>query len=248
MFAHLTFDMATFETELLARAEVAEGTMAFRFSRPKGFDFQAGQAVTLTLVNPPETDQKGNRRTFSIASAPADDTIMIATRMRDTAFKRTLRAAPPGTPVRLRGPIGSFTLDAQDERPAVMLAGGIGITPFLSMARQAASDALPRRLYLFYSNRTPRSAPFLEELLELESRNPHFRLTATMTAVNESDEQWDGARGFIDAGMLSRRVLDLLELVYYVAGPPPMVASMRMLLTGAGVSKEQIRSDEFFGY
>jgi ferredoxin-NADP reductase len=240
--------MATFESEFLHRAEVAAGTMAFRFSRPGGFDFRAGQAMTLTLVNPRQTDAKGNRRTFSIASAPSEDTLMIATRMRDTAFKRTLKAMPRGTPVQLRGPVGNFVLDAENERPIVMLAGGIGITPFLSMLRQAASDALRRRLHLFYSNRTPRSAPFLEQLRRLESRNPRFRLTATMTDLEDSDEQWDGARGVIDVRMLSRGVPDLREPSYYVAGPPAMVTSMRKLLAAADVSTEQIRTDEFFGY
>jgi ferredoxin-NADP reductase len=240
--------MAAFETELLGRAEVAAGTMAFRFSRPSAFDFRAGQAMTLTLLNPPETDAKGPRRTFSIASAPSEDTLMIATRMRDTAFKRTLKAMPGGTRVQLRGPIGKFTLDAEDDRPAVMLAGGIGITPFLSMVRQAAIDSLRRDVHLFYSNRTPGSAPFLQELLALQLRNPRFRVTATMTGLDDSAGHWDGTRGPIDIDMLSRHIPDLLEPGYYVAGPPAMVASMRALLTAAGVRREQIRTDEFFGY
>jgi ferredoxin-NADP reductase len=240
--------MATFETKFLRHTEVAEGTMAFHFARPLHFDFQAGQAVMLTLIDPPETDSKGNRRTFSIASAPSEDMIMIASRMRDTAFKRTLTKMPRLTPVRLRGPIGKFTLDPDDERPAVMIAGGIGITPFLSMLRQATGERLRRKLYLFYSNRTPRSAPFLQELRELEMRNPQFRLIATMTDLNESGEHWDGTRGFVNKNMLSQHVVDLLDMTYHVAGPPQMVKAMLVLLTSAGVPKEHIHSDEFFGY
>ncbi len=136
--------MPAFETVFLRREEVAEGTMAFHFARPGGFQFQAGQSINLGLIDPPETDAKGNRRTFSIASAPFEDEIMIATRMRDTAFKRVLKTMPAGTKVRVQGPTGRFTLDAGDTRPAVMIAGGIGITPFISMLRQAAHDRAPR--------------------------------------------------------------------------------------------------------
>jgi ferredoxin-NADP reductase len=143
-------NMPTFETDFLRRAEIADGSMAFHFKRPADFDFRAGQAVTLSLIEPPETDTKGNRRTFSIVSAPFETEIVIATRMRDTAFKRTLQTMRARTRVQLRGPMGSFTLDPDEKRPAVMLAGGIGITPFVSMLRQATHDGLRRDLFLFY--------------------------------------------------------------------------------------------------
>jgi ferredoxin-NADP reductase len=240
--------MPTFETRFLRRAEIADGTMAFCFARPPGFDFRAGQAVSITLIDPPETDAKGNRRTFSIVNAPAEDVIMIATRMRDTAFKRTLKTMPHSTPVRLQGPLGKFTLDAEDDRPAALLAGGIGITPFMSMLRQAAGEAHRRRLYLFYSNRTPRSAPFLDELAELQRRNARFVLTATMTDPNVPDEAWRGPRGHIDKEMLGRMSSDAPAAIHYVAGPPAMVAAMTLLLTRSGVAGERIRKDEFFGY
>jgi ferredoxin-NADP reductase len=150
--------------------------------------------------------------------------------------------------VRLQGPIGKFTLDAEAERPVVMLAGGIGITPFRSMLRQAADEHQRRQLYLFYSNRTPQSAPFLPELTELARRNPHFVLTATMTDANVPAEHWGGTRGYIGEDMLRQRLSDLREPIYYVAGPPRMVSAMQSMLNRAGIAGEQIRKDEFFGY
>src|SRR5215471_20968555 len=74
-------------TVLRKREQVAEGTMAFHFDKPAGFEFRAGQSLDWSLINPPETDAEGNTRAFSIASAPFDPDLMIATRMRDTAFK-----------------------------------------------------------------------------------------------------------------------------------------------------------------
>ena len=162
--------MATHQVKLKNRREVAEGTMAFHFEKPPGFAFKAGQALAWTLIDPPETDNEGGMRNFSIASAPGESDLMIATRMRDTAFKRVLKTMPLGTEVRIVGPFGSLTLHQNAARPAVFLAGGIGITPFRSMLRQAAEQKLPHHLFLFYSNRCPEGAAFLEELQELERR------------------------------------------------------------------------------
>jgi ferredoxin-NADP reductase len=240
--------MPAFETAFLRREEVAEGTMAFHFARPAGFDFQPGQSINLGLIDPPETDAKGNRRTFSIASAPFEDGIMITTRMRDTAFKRVLKAMPANTRVQVRGPTGRFTLDAGDARPAVMIAGGIGVTPFVSIVRQAAYDALRRKLCLVYSNRRPEDAAFLPELVALEGRNPNYRLVGTMTEMEKSAMPWKGERGFLDRGMLERAVGDLAAPTWYLAGPPAMVETMKKLIVAGGAPQEQIRTDEFFGY
>ena len=81
-------------SRLVSRQEVAEQTTAFRFEKPQNWEFKAGQALDMTLLDPPETDAEGNIRTFSIASAPHEDTLMVATRMRDTAFKRVLKTMP----------------------------------------------------------------------------------------------------------------------------------------------------------
>ena len=239
--------MPTFETEFLRSERLAEGTMAFHFARPAGFSFQAGQSINLGLIDPPETDAKGNRRTFSVASAPFENEIMIATRLRDTAYKRVLKSMSPGTRVQVRGPAGKFVLESADERPAVMLAGGIGVTPFVSILRQAEHEALPRKLLLFYSNRRPEDAPFLRELMGPE-RNPNYRFIGTMAEMDKSSEPWTGERGFIDRAMLARGLGDLLAPTYYIAGPPAMVDAMKKLLIEAGVAGERIRTDEFFGY
>jgi ferredoxin-NADP reductase len=228
--------------------EVAEGTMAFHFTRPSGFDFRAGQSVDITLIDPPETDVEGNTRWFSIASPPFEGLLTIATRMRNSAFKQVLRQAPQGLEVRVEGPGGSFTLHKNATKPAVFLAGGIGITPFLSMVRQAAKDKPPQLLYLFYSNRRPEDAPFLDLLAALPAQNPHFHFTATMTAIAKSRRQWTGETGVIDREMVLRHVPEPVGPIYYIAGPPAMVAAMRKMLASAGVDEDDIRTEEFSGY
>ena len=150
-----------FKTKLRNRYEVAERTVAFRFERPSDWTFKAGQFVDITLINPPETDAEGNVRAFSITSAPYQEILTIATRLRDTAFKRVLKAAPLETEVKIEGPFGNSTLHRNAARPAVLLAGGIGITPFRAMVLQAAREgfAAPNFPFLLEPPAGGRSVP-----------------------------------------------------------------------------------------
>ncbi len=240
---------ASYPSRLAGRTEVATETMAFRFERPQRFDFKAGQAIDLTLTNPPETDAEGNTRTFSIASSPFEHELVFATRMRDTAFKRSLKKVPLGTAVTISAPSGSFTLHKNPAKPAVFLAGGIGITPFLSIIRQAGHDRLPHQLRLFYSTRRPEDAAFLDELRALEKRNSNFRLIPTMTELEHSaTKRWQGETAFIGREMLLRHLERLEGPIYYIAGPPAMVAAMKQMLASAGADEDDIRTEDFAGY
>ncbi len=234
---------------LLDKRQVAQDTLAFSVEKPAGFEFKAGQSAEVTLLDPPETDDEGDIRTFSIVSAPAEPVLTFATRLRDTAFKRVLRDLPLGTPMSLDGPFGSFTLHVNRTKPAVFLAGGIGITPFVSIINHALGDqADSRRLYLFYSNRRHADAPFLDALGKLQSAHDRFHLVATMTGMENSNAAWEGERGLIDAAMLRRHLPSLTGPMYYVAGPPRMVAAMQEMLVKAEVSEDDIRTEDFAGY
>lgn len=234
--------------KLVSRQTVAEGTVAFRFEKPSGWTFQAGQFLDLTLLAPSETDAEGDTRAFSIASAPHEETLMVATRLRDTAFKRVLMRMPFGAAVQIAGPSGDLTLDPNVKRPAVFLAGGIGITPFRSIVLNAANDKLPHRMLLFYSNRRPEDAPFLEELQAIEKTNPNYSLIASMTKMKDSKRPWHGETGPIDKAMLTRYVKDIAAPIYYIAGPPGMVQGLRKMIQQAGVVDADIRTEEFAGY
>ena len=230
------------------RREVAQGTMAFRFEKPPGWVFTSGQFLDMTLVDPPETDAEGNTRSFSIASAPAEDTLMIATRMRDTAFKRVLKTMSIGGSVMIEGPSGDLTLPVDSARPVVLLAGGIGVTPFRSMLVHAAREKLPHRLFLFYSNRRPEDTPFLQELRALEKENQRFKMIATMSEMTSSQRPWNGKTGQIDAALLSESLKDAVSPVYYVAGPPAMVQALSETLRQQSVPDADIHAEEFSGY
>jgi ferredoxin-NADP reductase len=240
--------MAMHASRLRGRDQVAHGTMAFHLDKPAGFQFKPGQAIDVVLLESTAGDAQNARHTFSIVSAPFENQLVIATRMRDSAFKRTLGALPVGARIAIEGPSGSLTLHNDRARPAVFIAGGIGITPFMSIVRQAAHDRLHRQLVLLYSNRRPEDAPYLAELQELERHNADFRLIATMTLMSSSSQPWTGSQGLIDAALVKRATDELTKPIHYLAGPPGMVEAMRQTLNDAGVNDDDIRSEEFYGY
>lgn len=240
--------MPKYEIHLQNRREVAAGAMEFRFDKPAGFTFKAGQNADFTLLAPPETDKEGNKRTFSLVSAPYERQLAIATRMRDTAFKRSLKTLPLQTKLELDGPYGSMTLHSDADKPAVFLAGGIGITPFMAILKQARHEQKPHRIFLFYSNRRPEDAAFLEELRDLQTTYQNFSLIATMTEAQKSAQPWSGETGYIDQNMLQKYLSDLQKPVFYLAGPAVLVTALRDMLAGAGINEDNIRSEDFSGY
>lgn len=234
---------------LKSKNEVANGTVAYHFEKPAGFEFRPGQAMDVILAQPGVDPNSGDgRHAFSIVSAPHEDELVITTRMRESKFKQALGALPMGGAVELDGPFGSLTLHKKVERAGVLIAGGIGVTPFMSMLRHAAKVQSSQPLVLLYSNRRPEDTAFLAELQGLEKQNPHFKLLATMTDMEKSSQPWSGATGLMDAAFIRQAVKDLPSPVFYVSGPPGMVEAMRSTLVEAGMDEDDVRSEEFYGY
>jgi ferredoxin-NADP reductase len=240
--------MTSMTVHLQRREEVADRTMAFHFDKPAGFNFKPGQAIDLVLPDPPAAGAESARHAFSIVSAPHERELVVVTRMRGSAFKNALARLPVGASAEIEGPFGSLTLHKKLDRPAVFVAGGIGITPFMSMLRHATNGAVQQQLVLLYSNRRPEDSAFLTELQRLEGDSRFFRLVATMTGMAESRLPWTGETGKIDEAFVRRIATELANPVYYVAGPPAMVGAVRGTLERAGVDVDDIRSEDFYGY
>jgi ferredoxin-NADP reductase len=234
-----------YQVSLTRKYEVARGTYAFEFEKPAGYQFTAGQATDWTLLDPAETDTEGNSRSFSIAAAPEEAVLRIATRMRDTAFKRCLARMAVGEKIQMDDPWSDFVLEDGDQRESVMLCGGIGVTPFLSMLKHAVATQKNRKLTLFFSNKTIQDAPFRDELLAMPSQNPAIWIIETLT---EATNGWNGETGFIDKAMIERHVKDVPGSIFYIAGPPQMVSAMKTMLVEGGVSEANVKVDDFLGY
>ena len=229
------------------KQEVAKGTLLVTFDLlGEEVDFSPGQYFFVTLPDVGHQDDRGLRRHITVVTSPNERGVLgFATRMRDSAFKRSLRELPVGTEVEVEPPKGKFALPEDPSRPLVFVAGGIGITVFRSMLRYISEERLPYLVTLIYSNRDRESTAFLDELRGLEQELPGLRLILTMT----QDPRWDGESRKIDAQFL-RDYLgeDLDQYTFLVAGPPAMAEAMQRTLADAGVEDGNVIAERFSGY
>jgi ferredoxin-NADP reductase len=235
------------QARIKEKTEVAKGTLMVVFDLLGAeVDFRPGQYFWVNLLDPPYDDEKGPRRHISVVTSPTERGVLgLATRIRDSAFKRSLAELPVGAEVDVEEPKGSFVLPEETDRPYVFIAGGIGITVFHSMLHYIADEGLPYRITLFYSNRDRESTAFFDEVRDFEGRIPGLQVVFTMTA----EPGWDGETRRIDADVLRDHLDDELSAhTYLVAGPPDMVNGMVEVLQGADVPEEQVLAARFAGY
>jgi ferredoxin-NADP reductase len=233
--------------QIQEKKEVAKGTLLVTFDLlGEEVDFRAGQYFFVTLPDVGHQDDKGLRRHITVVTSPNEKGVLgLATRLRDSAFKRTLRELPVGTEVEVEAPKGKFVLPEDSSRPLVFVAGGIGITVFRSMLRYVREEQLPYRVTLIYSNRDPESTAFLDELRELEEELPDLRLILTMT----DDPNWNGETRTVDAEFFGEYLGDDLNaFTFLVAGPPAMTEAVQGALGEAGVREENVIAERFSGY
>ena len=218
--------------------------------RPAGFEFTAGQYLTLTLHDPLVHRREGQQPhlLYRFAAPQTANWLVCATRMTGSALKRSLAEAPLGTPVSIFGPAGDFTL-GPDPTPVVFIAGGIGITPFRSMLLDArgALTVVPG-ITLIYSNRTPEGWQYDEELAGLARSHVAVRYVPTMVEPDKSAQPWNGERRFVNAEILRDYVGDMTVSIFHLAGPPGLVVAATKTVLEAGAAPAHVLSEEFSGY
>jgi ferredoxin-NADP reductase len=235
------------QARIKEKTEVAKGTLMVVFDlQGEEVDFVPGQYFWVELPNRGHDDERGLRRHISIVVSPNDRGVLgLATRIRDSAFKRTLSELEVGDEVIVEEPKGDFHLPEDTSKEYVFIAGGIGITVFRSMLRYVAEEGLPYRITLLYSNRDRESTAFMDELEELESRIDGLRVVYTMT----DDDGWDGESRRIDPAFIRDHVgSDLAGYTFIVAGPPDMVNGVADQLEAEGLPEEQVLRSRFAGY
>lgn len=216
--------MSEYLVKLIDKREVARKTTAFFFEKPKNFQFTPGQFIEVHLNK--------EIHSFSIASSPKEKELMITTRMRPSVFKNSLKNLKIGSRIKIDGPFGQFMLHKNRKIPAILLAGGIGITPFRSMIKEFPNH----KVILFHSNRKPKDAPFLEELKNIENKN--LKLVAIMTSLT----------GHINQKMIKENVKNWRKAIYYAVGSTGFVQSMANLLSEMKIKPENIKTENFPGY
>ncbi len=228
-----------FEAVITATRQETGDIRTIIFGKPEGFSFVPGQYILMELgVN----DPRGSVRPFSIAASPTEDFLMISTRISESPFKLKFRELEEGDFIKVKGPFGRFVM--QDASSHSMLTGGIGITPFRSMAKFATDTKLDKKITLIYSNKTPQDIAYKEELEEMQRLNKNLKLALTITRPEGTG--WNGLAGRIDENMIKENAD--MNSVFYACGPPAMVDAMIQILEGMQVPKERVMLEKFAGY
>jgi ferredoxin-NADP reductase len=229
------------ESTVIASRRITPRTHALTLEKPAGFSFRPTQFTFLSL----QAEEGTHTRPMSIATSPTRPNLEYAVHVSDSPFKRAFASLRPGDAVSLQGPFGRFLL--RDDRPAVLLAGGIGITPLKGMAEYASDKALPIQMRLVYSNRAEEEIAYRVELQELERRNPRFRVLHTLTGGGVA-RGWEGSLGRIGVEHLNLATRGVDRPVYYICGRSSLVADMASLLSDSGVPAEDVIVEVFRGY
>jgi len=233
--------MKTYYIKLQDRQIIAKNTMNLIFIRPKDFNYEAGQYVSLALPNLVDQYPRVNTRLMSLASAPSEKYLMFSMRLSDSAFKRSLQDMVIGETIEMRGPVGKLILSAGDE-PLVFIAGGIGVAPFRSMLLESQAQNWPRLITFFYANKNKSDAVFLNQLLSWENKN--FKIVPIMTR----DSTWPGETGHLQESTIKKYVSRPHDSIYYIVGLPKMVGEVQSVLKNMGISSERIKTELFTGY
>jgi ferredoxin-NADP reductase len=230
-----------FETKIKEIIPRTVDVNSYRFPRPPELTYKSGQYFFITI-------KQGDReltKHFSFSSSPTEkDHFEFTKKFTDHEYSMALKAAKVGDWARIDAPYGQFTFEGEYPKIA-QLAGGIGITPFISMCKNATDKRMNSKITLFYGCRTENDIAFKQELEKMQEQNKNLKI---VFMVNEASSHWKGATGVINAEMIKKELPDYKDNLFYVCGPPPMVKAMETLLESIGLPKTQLKLEYFTGY
>jgi len=230
-----------YETKIAEIIPRTADITSFRFPRPPELDYKAGQFFYVEL----RQGDKELKKHFSFSSSPSEPGFIEFTkRFTDHEFSMALKAAKVGDWARIDGPWGGFTFDGEFSK-IVLLAGGIGVTPFISICKNATDKKLSSTITMFYGSKTEDDIPFRKELEAMQLANSNLKIHFV---VNQPKPDWKGAVGNITADMIVKELPDYKDNIFYCCGPPGMVTAMQNMIVAIGMPKEKLKLEYFTGY
>jgi ferredoxin-NADP reductase len=231
---------------LAEKEDVTHNVKTFRFKSTNGaevpFDYLPGQFLTLHIA----PGGVPTKRSYTIASTPTwRDRVEITVKREEHGLvSRWLHdELEPGDEVEIEAPSGTFHFTGKDAESILLIGGGVGITPMMSVARYLTETDWPGLVHLILGFRTPGDFIFRDEIAMLEARNSNLRVTVTMS--RPEDEPWAGRTGQIDAVLLSEAVAGIASPRAHICGPPPMMEAVKAALLGLGLPEGQVRTEAF---
>lgn len=233
---------------LKEKIKLAPDIYDFIFGWNKKSYFNPGQYLEWTLgYNNP--DSRGNRRYFTIASSPSEDTIKIGVKFypNSSGFKKKLLSLPRGDKILAGNLSGDFTMPKDENKKLVFIAGGIGITPFRSMIKYLLDKNEKRNIVIFYSNKKEEDIVY-KDILDQGLEELGIKTIYNLTEIENVSKSWKGKIGRLDSQMITKEVPDYKERVFYLSGPHAMVKGFEDVLNTIGISKDKVKKDFFPGY
>lgn len=221
------------------------------FEKPQGFDYQPGQFLE-TEISHHAPDDRGTNRWFTLSSAPTEKYLTITTRYieeQSSTYKKALFGLKAGDTIKAEGPMGQFLLPTNQAIKLIWIAGGVGITPFLSQLRHLVdSQDLDRNITLYYAVRDTQDVIYTELLSKAIQKLPNFRLFIVSPQHKSQDNQFSVISGRISSTMLKKHTPDILKSEIFISGPGPMVDSLKEQIISSGAQENKIHEDWFPGY
>lgn len=231
---------------LRERIQLASDTFEYVFSPNRKLRFAAGQYLEWTLGHS-KPDVRGNRRYFTLASAPSDPLLRLGVKLpaaRASSFKTALAAMQPGDTILASQLAGEFVLPKDPNAKLCFIAGGIGVTPFVSMLQDLLQRGERRPIVVLYGNNRPDEIAYDDVLRQAEKA---LGVTVARAVREAGGPGWDGTVGLIDGVFIRHNVPDAAERIFYVSGPQAMVTATSNTLRALGVPARNIRKDFFPG-
>lgn len=246
LFAYLVGPKSRFKLTLLRIEKIASGCYDFVFMPDRKLVFMPGQYLDWTL-DARVSDNRGNRRPFTIASAPGDEEVRLGVKFyRDpSTFKRSLSSLRPGDVVYGSQLSGAFTLPKDKAEKLVFIAGGIGVTPFRSMVQDLLNRNEHRSVVMLYGNNTVDEIA-CADLFEAAERA--FGMKTIYTVAENTKPQLNMSGGFIDADLIRHEIPDYMERTFFVSGPRAMVVRFQRTLKELGIPHSRVKVDFFPGF
>jgi ferredoxin-NADP reductase len=246
MFAYAASSKDRFKLTLVRSERLTAGCYDFVFKADRKLAFRPGQYLDWTL-DVAKPDSRGNRRPFTIASAPSEDEVRLGVKFyeKPSAFKRALAAMEPGDVIYASQLAGDFTLPADRSAKLAFIAGGIGVTPFRSMVQDLVDRGDQRSLVVLYGNETADEIAYADVF---DRAGRELGVKTVYTVASGPAQREDMQSGLIDADLIKREVPDYNERTFYISGPRAMVLRFRRVLGELGVARSRIREDFFPGF
>ena len=247
VFSYVVSSKDKLVLKLKEKNRIAPDTYEFIFPAPRRFSFVPGQYMEWTLAHP-DTDDRGNRRYFTLASSPGERNLRLGVKFnpKSSTFKKALLAMDKDTEIVASQLAGDFVLPDDPQQKVVLIAGGIGVTPFRSMIKSLLDSRQRRPITLFYSATTLNDFVY-KDVFDRAQYELGIKTIYSVTDNSNLPSLWSGKVGRVSAEMIRAAVPDYRNCLFYISGSRSMLDSLTNTLHKLGVASYQVKTDYFAG-